>query len=46
MKVTWLTALQAPMEGRGHPRHPVLPEELLVEAGGTAMLEEDQQGLL
>ena len=30
------------MEGRGHPRHPLLTEELLVEMGGTAMLEEDQ----
>ena len=43
-KVTWPTALWAPTEGRGNPRHPVLPEELLVETGGTTMLEEDQWG--
>ena len=30
------TALWAPTEGRGHPRHPVLPEEPLAEAGDTA----------
>ena len=41
-KVTWPAALQALTEGRGHPRHPVLTEELLAEMVGTAMLEEDQ----
>ena len=41
-KVTQLTALQALMQGGGYPGHPALPEELLAQAGGTAMLEEDQ----
>ena len=33
-KITWLTTLQAQMEGRGYPGHPVLPEEPLAQAGG------------
>ena len=42
-KVTWPSALWAPTDGRGHPRHPVFPEEPLAEttrhhhAGGGPM---------
>ena len=42
-KVTWPAALWVPMDGRGHPRHPVFPENPLAEmrrhchAGGGPM---------
>ena len=33
-KVAWPTALWVPVDGRGHPRHHVFPEELLAEMSG------------
>ena len=45
-KVTWPTALWVPMEGRGHPRHPVLPEELLAKVGALPCWRRTNGGLL